>query len=109
MDNQPTHSKRTVRLIAIHIILWLIFVVITAIEGVLLVPLLTAIGPLIVGFALKTALVHRLIILIATIAIGTLFIYGLRRRARWSGVAINVFALYLWFGFGYIALRYLSP
>lgn len=109
MDNQAKNKKGTAALIVIHILLWIIFVAITAIKGALLLPFFTPIGPLIVGFAANTVLAHRLIIFLASMAIVSLFIYGLRRRASWSGIAINVFALYLWFTFGYIALTYLSP
>jgi hypothetical protein len=90
-------------LLFIHILLFKIFILATAFEGVFLIPVISLTGMPLAFFQPEYSLLFKSIVLVLASLCILVFIRGLKRNETWQGKLTNIAGFYLWCAFGLCA------
>lgn len=94
------------KLLAIQLGLWILFIFATAHVGVFMVPFGSLAGIAIVVLSPNASVVVKIFLLLAGLGCLSVFAYGIHTRETRKGILLNVAGLYLWCLAGYVALSF---
>lgn len=95
-------------LFLIHIIALVLFILLTAFEGVFMIPFFSFSG---IGFLMMSpdaSMLPKIAFVLAGLFCIFIFVKGYEQRASWKGKLINVGSVYLWCLAGYFALYFIN-